>query len=318
MTSSNKPLFSHDITTNDFAEGTTSNMTSSTQFTDQKLVATILCIFLLLCATYLLIALSFFEYQTRLRQNSKSKTFCRNLTKEERFRVLCLCSVIFMQLRYALELVEIFQNEFTFSPCAWTRPTKMFMLTGSAVCTYLILWLRQRNFYNTPRLKHISNNVTRTCSFFVIVFMAASASIPVILYLSTRSYARSMYFGCVDTFPTVWHWLPGLLYYILVLLFQSMLISLFFYPPWKHRHSSLVEHKDLMQMIKRVRNAATVAVVTTSVSGLLSLVLLNTPTIQESDELLHILLDFDILVNLLSVIIAFKNWRARLAPFLIR
>ena len=45
-----------------------------------------------------------------------------------------------------------------------------------------------------------------------------------------------------------------------------------------------------MRVIKRVQNAITIAVVTTSVSELLSLTLLNTPSpmIEDSDELLHI------------------------------
>ena len=67
-----------------------------------------------------------------------------------------------------------------------------------------------------------------------------------------------------------------------------------------------------MRVIKRVQNAATVAVVTTSVSELLSLTLLNTPMIEDSDELPNIRFDCDILANLLSIIIVYKNWSVRL------
>ena len=68
-----------------------------------------------------------------------------------------------------------------------------------------------------------------------------------------------------------------------------------------------------MPLIKRVGNAAIVAVTTTSASGLLSLALLELPY----DEWLHLLLGLDILVNLLSDIFYFCDWKKRLIPFLV-
>ena len=306
----------HQTTPNDYGSGITPNMTSSIDITNQRTAATVLCALLLLCAIYLLMTLSYFEHQMRQKEQEKSKRrkSSSNLTAGERLRILCLCSAAFALLRYVFDMVEILEIKFAFSPCAWVRHVKLLMLTGSAVCSYLVLWLRQRLFYNTPALKHLSNKITKICSFAAVIFMAASASVPVAIYLAISTYVRAEV-GCLLVSNQVWEWIPGVLYYVLVLIFQFMLISLFIYPQWKHHkdQSSIVENKDLIPLIKRVGNAAIVAVTTTSASGLLSLALLELPY----DEWLHLLVGLDILVNLLSVIFSFRDWKKRLAPFLV-
>ena len=308
---SSKPLSNHDVTSGDYETTTTSNMTPSIDITSQKTAATVLCVFLLLCAIYLLIALSYFEHQKRI------KASLRNSTKEKNMRILCLCAATFMLFRYIFEMVEICESEFYSSPCVWVRHVKLLMLTGSAVCAYLVLWLRQRVFYEAPILEDLSNNITKTCSFAVVFFMVATVSIPATIYLAAVTFGSSDT-GCSVVSSAVWSSLPGVLYYILALSFQTILISLFIYPQWKqHKAPSLIKNKegriDLIRLIKRVGNATIVAVATTSAAGLLSLAILNIPGTYH--ELLHILLDFDLLINLLSVIFSFFDWKTRLVPF---
>ena len=284
----------------------TTDTTSQVDITHQKTAAIIWCVALLLCAAYLLISLSYYEYRHRVINGRW-------------LRILCFSSAIFIFLRYVLDLAEIVENQLPFNLCAWVRQAKTVMLGGSVMCTYAVLWCRQRQFYSMPMLKDLSNRMTKFLSFAVIFIMVLSAFIPVIVYVSTRSYIR-LENGCVMSYTTVWSALPGVLYYILTKSYHIILIALFIYPLLKYRqivaerkdhhpgHTSFVEKNGFLKMIKRVRNATIVAVATTSLTGFITLALLG----KTYELLLHLIIDVDILVNLLCVIFSFSDWKARL------
>ena len=319
-------LPSYNITMNEYEINATSDMMPLPA--GQKIAAASLSVFLVLCAIYMVITLSCYEHQrTLIIPNDQNR---RNVCYSKTVRILCLCSAIFAFLRYVTTMVEIFESEFKFSPCVWVRQVKLLTLAVSAMCAYSVLWLRQWHFYKDPGMKYAGNNATKSCSFAAIFLMIASATIPVIRYLTTSTFVRTDS-GCKDLSPTVWPWLPAVLYHILVISFQINLIGLFIYPLWKYNQHKSDDNrrledlrlntnninrsfKDLMQMIKRVRNATIVSVVTTSVIGIISIPLFYSSVVY--DVWLHLVIDVDIMVNLLSVLCSFRDWKRRLiAPF---
>ena len=291
----------------------TANMTSLRDFGTEHTLSAVLGIILLFCGSYLLFSLSFYEY--RVAQKNNKVTNRRKKLKSlvvdvfgDRTRLLCLVAAVFTLFRYIFDLIEIFQAQIPSDPCRWLRQVKAILQCGAITCIYLVLWLRQRQFYSLPALEYLSSRTIRFFSGAVIFIMVAANLVTIVLYLSTRGY-ESTDRGCTVAWSTVWTKLPGLLLFLFTASFQIILVGLLIYPLYKHgTSSSLPGNKKQMQLIKRVGIAAVVAVASTAIVSLLSITVLS----GNYGALRQVVYSIDIFISLLCIIVSFQDWRARL------
>ena len=235
-------------------------------------------------------------------------------------RWLCLIASILALVRFGLELVEIELGQSSSTICDPIRKSKGVLQCAVITCLYLVLWLRQRKFYRTPAMLHLSNKIIRFFSRSVIIIMAIASVLTISLYVATRGYQSSGR-GCIvqwSSIRTKVRELPGLLQFIFTTLFQVILLGLFIYPLQKHRVAmkSVVSsgpNKEI-DVIKRITIATLVAMITDGVAGLIALF-----AFANSFEVLdHLVYDVDMLVNLLAIICSFADWRTQMAPFLVK
>ena len=294
-------LSTYDITSSYDVTETTSNMTTTKDFTAQRTVAMVLSVVLLIGGTYLLITLSFYEYQVALKN--------RKVVKK---KLLCLLAAVFTLLRFIFEIVEVFESSVDPSPCTWVRQVKAILQCGAITCIYLVLWFRQRQFYRMPTLEHHNTRTIRFFSGSVIVIMVIANLVTILLYLVTRAYHASGR-GCVVLWSTVWTKLPGLFLFIFTTAFQVILVGLLINLLCKHgTSSSLSGSNRQIQLIKRVSIAAVVAVLTTALASLLAITAFS----GNYGALRQVVYDVDLLVSLLTIILSFEDWKARVTSCL--
>ena len=306
---------SYDVTLS-YDLNVTTNITSSIDITKERTVATVLCLFLLLCSAYLVSSLSYFRYRTVLKNRAQvcQKKFSRRYTLFKKWsEILCLIAASFAILRIVLELVEIFTGEFSSSTCLWIRHAKVFLLCAAAGSINSVLWLRQWQFYNTPALHHLSTNITRLFNKAMIFIMIGTSAVVPIMHIAVRSYASSVT-GCVLAWTNVPVTLFETFYFTFATTCQAILLGLFGYPLIKYRRPN-IEGRDTrkIRILKRAGCAAIIVIATTVTSG----ASFFTPPVTKYLLLGHLFLDLDIMISLLSVIISFGDWRERLAPCLV-
>ncbi|XP_076813919.1 uncharacterized protein LOC143460335 [Clavelina lepadiformis] len=277
---------------------------------------------LVVMGIYLVVCLLFYEYRVKIKnqQIGQLNRQRQNLIRDrvaDWLRWLCLIASILALVRFGLEIVEIKLGESSSIICDPIRKSKAVLQCAVITCLYLVLWLRQRKFYGTPAMLHLSNKIIRFFSRSVIIIMAIANVLTITLYVATRGYQSSGR-GCRLEWSSIWTKLPGLLQFIFTTLFQVILLGLFIYPLYKHRVAmkSVVSNSpnNEIKVIKRVTLATVVAVVTDGLAGLVALVAFS----KSFGALRQLIYDVDMLVNLLAIICSFADWRTRLAPFLVK
>ncbi|CAK8688690.1 unnamed protein product [Clavelina lepadiformis] len=310
-------------------QSVTSSMTTHESDSDtikkQYVGALIISCLLVVMGIYLVVCLLFYEYRVGMknrqigRLNRKRQKLVRDRVADW-LRWLCLIASMLALVRFGLELVEIELGQSSSTICNPIRKSKGVLICAVITCLYLVLWLRQRKFYRTPAMLHLSNKIIRFFSRSVIIIMAIASVLTISLYVATRGYQSSGR-GCIvqwSSIRTKVRELPGLLQFIFTTLFQVILLGLFIYPLQKHRVAmkSVVSsgpNKEI-DVIKRITIATLVAMITDGVAGLIALF-----AFANSFEVLdHLVYDVDMLVNLLAIICSFADWRTQMAPFLVK
>ncbi|XP_076813927.1 uncharacterized protein LOC143460343 isoform X1 [Clavelina lepadiformis] len=277
---------------------------------------------LLVMGIYLVVCLLFYEYRVGIknRQVGQLNRQRNNLSHDrvsDWMRWLCLIASILELVRLSLAIVEIKLGQSSSTICDPIAKFQAAFLCAVFTCIYLVLWLRQRKFYRTPAMLHLSNKIIQFFSSSVIALVVMSTLIALLLYMFTRGY-HSTVSGCDLQWNSIWTMLPALLVALLTVLFQVMLLGLLIYPLHKHRVAmkSVVSnclHKEI-QVIKRVTLATFVAAVTDGIVGLIT----SGIFVSLSHIAQQVIYDVDVLVNILAVICSFADWRTRMAPFLAR
>ena len=307
----------YDVTIEPEATSSSLDTASLDGYSDAYKAVAVISKILIVCGAYLLATLSLYEFRVDLKNRQEGKR--RSLTSlwidktANSTRWLCLAAAVLILMHFVSELLEIHGGQTSDVLCDRIRHVKAIFQCGAIACLYLVLWLRQRQFYRMPAFKHLCGKTMRIFSFAVVVIMAMAFIITITLYLATRVYASS-FRGCIIKYSTIWVKLPGVFLFVFTTTFQVMLVGLLIYPLYKHGlHSSLPGCGKQMQQIKRVSVAAIVAVGTTMLINILSLTVLE----QTYGALGQIAHGFDILVTFLSILFSFNDWRARLFAFFV-
>ena len=258
---------------------------------------------------YILLSLALFELRVGLKnkrgQGNNRHTSVKTDSIANLMRHLCLTASFFILLRSITELLEIHEGQHSDLYCNATRYAEIIMNCGAITCLYLVLWLRQRQFYKLPTFKHLYGRAIRFFSASVVVIMAAANVITITLYLATRQF-RSSEQGCIIAWSSVWVKLPGLLFFIFTTSFQVILVSLLLHPLIKHGRAS--SRSTGYKQVKRVSIAALVAITTTITVSLVSPIFSH----QMYGVVQQLINNLNILVTFLSILFSFNDWKCRL------
>lgn len=193
--------------------------------------------------------------------------------------------------------------------------TRKFVVTAqgiNSIAVYSALWLRQRVFYQDPKLNHLSSKFVRILSWsIVLIFITASFcclgfSLFLVRYIGTP-------YGCInpDTRVTVFNLL--ILQLVSTMFFQVIFLALFIYPLLKHHQSMKAANTEqgrnpVIKIVKRVI-IITIICVVTDVMCIFIVYFLDKTT------RLRFTLSINVFINVISVILSFSDWKMRVMPW---
>jgi len=315
----------------------TSNFTRNLTLVEEELITNqqaacyAVSAILLIVSFYILISLSLFEIKVQHENRCSLSSIRRDRRHYSRDRVtdwmrwLCLIASILLTVRISADVAETMHGDHYSFFCLVVRHIKGILQSAVLTSIFLTLWFRQRKFYKTPVMAHLTNRPVRFFSAAMIVLMTAVNLTTLILYLSTRTYKSSRR-GCVVDQNAVPKILPGIFVFVSTFSFQAILLGLLIYPLIVHRqdmtqvadcagnsNSSLMKwQSNEIALIRRVTTAAGIAVLTDITCGVISVYAF----VQPYGAVRSVVYDVDQCVALICVIMSFANWKARLTPFL--
>lgn len=220
-------------------------------------------------------------------------------------------------LRAAVDFRLIYGRDSDFG-CDLTAKFKISNYTLTFTSIYLVLWLRQRVFYEHPGLRHLSSKLVRFVSWAMVIgiFLA-------IVGASGIFFAQGKYYGtpqgcAIPTGPlVVVRWVFVM---VCTAIFQTCLLALFMYPLIKHRSMAYAQTRATeggRNTIIRLVRRATV----TSLSCVLSDVCFAFLVIGIARETMAFetfFYDFNAVFNAFCMVMSFGDWRTRLMPWRLR
>lgn len=182
----------------------------------------------------------------------------------------------------------------------------------SLLSMYLVLWFRQRVFYQHPRLKHLSSKLIRFVSWAMCFVMIATMLATAVIFFGVGSYVGVIK-GCTVRGPLTssrWVMLIGC-----TSIFQIFLLVLFIYPLMKHKREvqrsfTCKKNDIIIQLIKRATVTSILSVVSDVGFGLLILFLRR-----EIVTISTFVCDVNIVFNAICVVMSFPDWKLRLLPW---
>ncbi|XP_039271218.2 uncharacterized protein LOC120345741 [Styela clava] len=310
-------------------QSTTSNKTghhpSEHEIFRQWLAAIVFASFLLVWSLYILIVTLMYEWKVmsvnfEIKQRSLKRSrhrgrikFERNKTAD-RMRYLIIITAVFTVLRQCLEGVELRHSFDNDEACNSLRVVKNILYAFCASPIYIVLWMRQRVFYESPVLKDLSNKGIRILSFSIVLIMGVGDAVGILLFIATRGY-KSSPTGCKVEYSHIPKKLPGVFLFSCTATFQIILMGLFAYPLLRHKHESKDINADCSGLMKLLKRTTIMAAITICCDGIGALI-----TMLVSDLIIAIfrqlIYDFMLLIATVCVIASFGDWKIRLLPFL--
>ncbi|XP_039252429.2 uncharacterized protein LOC120329716 [Styela clava] len=227
---------------------------------------------------------------------------------------MCAIGAICAFLRAGVDFRLIFGNN-TDLGCDLSIKFKLAAYALSLMAVYLVLWLRQRTFYQHPRLKHLSSKLVRVISWTMCILIVTGTVSTAILFFSVGRYV-GVPDGCVVKKSEV----TSIRWIILIgctTFFQICLLTLFVYPLVKHnmsvRSGSTCGNNKNNPIIPLIRRATITSAicVTTDIAFALIILILNREIVTMST----FIYDVNIVINTMLIIFSFPDWKIRLMPW---
>lgn len=184
----------------------------------------------------------------------------------------------------------------------------------SLATIYSVLWVRQRIFYEDPRLNHLSSKFTRVVSLAIYVVLISAITATLLLYIVGIEYSGSP-IGCMYDTKTVISTARRFILIGVKTFFQVILLGLFLYPLAKHYRSMKVIKMSperglvMLRLVKRASITTAICIFVDIVSIVISFLLPNVSSYR------LLLFDANLIVNLLCVIFSFPDWKPKLMPW---
>ena len=279
------------------------------KYEDDKHNTTIIAFVFILLSMYVLICIVYYKY------NKNGKSFKRSSNNTTKYIIymdrLSVTTSVLITFLLAMEVVE---SQFGDVPnpyfCDWIKRFRYTLYTLALVSTLLILWFRQRVFYEHASVKHLTNSVLRFLSKYTLHFLLVSALFCLIFILATRRYSNSPR-GCLKNSEAIKN-LPALLSTVSVGLYHGIFILLSSFPLIKQRRlSNLVSEagqplKKYTEIIRR----CLICMLYPTLTSVLMLILAEFVVDDLHTLYKHLLYDLDLMILFVCVIGSYIDlWR---------
>lgn len=224
---------------------------------------------------------------------------------------LCIFAAVFAFVRVGFDLRLIYGRNDSYW-CTATIKMKTVGYALSLLAVYLVLWIRQRIFYNDVRLKHMSSKFIRAISWFISILFVTSGLTTLTLFLVSGEYLGTPY-GCLSLEGR----LDNIRYKLLItstVFFQFFFLSLFIYPLVKHQKtmkhfSAESKENPIVKLIMRATVSTSICIVTDA-----ACLAIATPLDRYGSAQI-LVYDVNIVINVVSLIVSFADWRERFMPW---
>lgn len=269
---------------------------------------------LYLCLTQILFCIYKAGCRMKVKGNGTKHPHPKNSQNKHAFVLNCMsafaATCAFLRAGVDFRLTYGKYNDFG---CDLSIKFKLVNYVFSLLSIYLVLWLRQRIFYEHPRLKHLSSKLIRFVSWSMSVVIVAGVIVTSVFFFGVGRYLGTPY-GCVPQkgpFTTIrWIILIGC-----TTMFQICLLTLFIYPLVKHRSNVKTgagtgKKNIIIPLIRRA--AITSFLCVASDIGFALLILLMKRKIVTMSTFVY---DVNIVFNAVCMVLSFPDWRVRLMPW---
>ena len=270
-------------------------------YKDDKFNTTIIAVACMLVSIYFLTCLVYYKH------NKNKKSFKRSLKSTTKHIVymdrLSLTSSVLITCLLAMEIVE---SRFGDVPnpyfCDSIKGFRYTLYMFAILSTLLILWYRQRVFYEHSSVRHLTNSFLRFLSQYTFHFLIFSAICSLIIILATRRYSYSPR-GCLKNSESIQN-LPALLSTVLVGLYHGIFILLSSFPLIKQRRlSNLVsEEGQPLKKYTAIIHRCLLCMVYPTLTSVVMLVLAKFVVDDLHTLYKHLLYDVDLIILFACVI----------------
>ena len=270
-------------------------------YNDDKFITTIIAVACMLVSIYVLTCIVYYKY------NKDKKSFKRSLKSTTKYIVymdrLSFTSSVLITSLLAMEIVE---SRFGDVPdlyfCDWIKGLRYTLYTLAILSTLLILWYRQRVFYEHSSVRHLTNSFLRILSRYTFHFLIFSAIFCLIIILATRRYTYSPR-GCLKNSESIKN-LPALLSTVSVGLYHGIFILLSSFPLIKQRRlSNLVsEEGQPLRKYTEIIHRCLLCMVYPTLTSVVMLVLAKFVVDDLHTLYKHLLYDVDLIILFVCVI----------------
>lgn len=227
--------------------------------------------------------------------------------------LMCVFATTTGFLRVGFDLRWVFGRDKDFE-CNIALKFKFVTNGLSILAVYLVLWLKQRIFYEDPKLKHLSSKFIRFLSWSVGIVFVIFVILGTALSVYAKMYEGTPY-GCLSAAQS-----SSDAFNIILLctapFFQVCLLGLLVYPMIKHYRttkpntgSTKHEGTSVIDLIKRSTITSAICIGTDLLVAVIDVFLGPYGTIN------IFIYDINIVVDNFFLIHSFPDWRQRLMPW---
>ncbi|XP_077974910.1 uncharacterized protein LOC120330096 [Styela clava] len=222
---------------------------------------------------------------------------------------LTILSAVITAVRVLLNLDTIWGRSSEMA-CLHLKKPKIFVGFLVYLTVYMSFWVRQRIFYSSPQLNHLSNKATRFLSKWILLVLVLGylANLVYFMVEGDSHYKPLPPNGCsVSSDAIPWYLLAAN-----TVIMQFTLLALLTYPMLKRNKARQggEPNNRLIRLVRKVLMAAIFAVVC-CISSLFIILFISTPI----DEKSLFIVDVNLTILVFTVVIMFSDWRVRLFPF---
>lgn len=284
-------------------------------YRDQWIICDSLSLPFALIAFYVAVSQTFYLVLKKTHSHSSSSRMNAGNRHSKIIVGMCIFASVTAFLRAGLDLRLVYGRHDDMG-CNWSLKIKIVTYGLSLFTDYLVLWLRQRIFYEDPRLSLFGSKIVRTISWFMAAILILSGIPAMFLFVYGVNYVGSPV-GCLAVNSDNIVVIRYISFVVGTTFFQICCLSLFIYP--------LIKHYQIMKVLGmecHARNSVIVLVKRTAVTASLCMVtdvlsVLTVLFLGDVGSISILIYDINIVMNILCVIFSFADWRQRFAPWII-
>jgi len=216
---------------------------------------------------------------------------------------------VLMYMTVELPLMWEMQEPF----CFFYHVTKIMCTTSGLFTVYFTLWYRVHTlFYMNPLLRQTTSKLAQVLNKLTVVLLICMTVANAVAFITSPLYVTTP-IGCMKVQKTKDTKLKWGLLVSTTILFQILLLFSLIYPLNLHRKRMMDRGMNTMSTKPIIKRAAIVAIVCIASDATNAIYALTNK--EKIVYVRHVVYGSNMLINMLSVLLSFSDWKVRLFPW---